>query len=210
MVASSSKAKKRRKGGSVPFSEGELIVDPTSDGCSLVVEDDGEQNRGLYASLPPATSQVLLRTCSLSVAFVLFLVQIGRFVEVPARFTQTLDKSRFVLDFVSFPPFVERKVRVPVLFDPLFTSFQLDFALFGLFVVPVVARPYPCFLCYANFRSRQPCYVNALFQTLQHINTMILPLLFHSQAHMCAHSCIYVALNIMIAPSCPSTSTSRL
>ena len=100
LVASSSKAKKRRKGGSVPFSEGELIVDPTSDGCSLVVEDDGEQNRGLYASLPPATSQVLPRTCSLCVAFVLFLVQIGRFVEVPARFTQTLDKSRFCLDFL--------------------------------------------------------------------------------------------------------------
>ena len=127
LVASSSKAKKRRKGGSVPFSEGELIVDPTSDGCSLVVEDDGEQNRGLYASLPPATSQVLPRTCSLSVAFVLFLVQIGRFVEVPARFTQTLDKSRFVLDFVSFPPFVERKVRVPVLFDPLLISFPVRF-----------------------------------------------------------------------------------
>ena len=70
LVASSSKAKKRRKGGSVPFSEGELIVDPTSDGCSLVVEDDGEQNRGLYA-LNPATSQVLPRTCSLCVAFLL-------------------------------------------------------------------------------------------------------------------------------------------
>ena len=126
MVASSSKAKKRRKGGSVPFSEGELIVDPTSDGCSLVVEDDGEQNRGLYA-LPPATSQVLPRTCSLCVAFLLyiFLRSMERNVEVPVRFTQTLDKSRFVLDFVSFPPFVERKVRVPVLFDPLFISFPV-------------------------------------------------------------------------------------
>ena len=103
LVASSSKAKKRRKGGSVPFSEGELIVDPTSDGCSLVVEDDGEENRGLYA-LPPATSQVLPRTCSLCVAFVLYIFprSMERKVEVPARFTQTLDKSRFVLDFL-FP-----------------------------------------------------------------------------------------------------------
>ena len=127
MVASSSKAKKRRKGGSVPFSEGELIVDPTSDGCSLVVEDEGEQNRGLYA-LPPATSQVLPRTCSLCVAFVLYIFprSMERKVEVPARFTQTLDKSRFCFGFsVCFPPFVERKVRVPVLFDPLFNSFPV-------------------------------------------------------------------------------------
>ena len=194
----------------MPFSEGELIVDPTSDGCSLVVEDDGEQNRGLYASLPPATSQVLPRTCSLSVAFVLFLVQIGRFVEVPARFTQTLDKSRFVLDFVSFPPFVERKVRVPVLFDPLFNSFPVRLCPVAPLCCASSSQTISMFSLFANFRSRQPCYVNALFQTLQHFNTMILPLLFHSQAHMCAHSCIYVALNIMIAPSCLPKSTSRL
>ena len=127
MVASSSKAKKRRKGGSVPFSEGELIVDPTSDGCSLVVDDEGEQNRGLY-SLPPKTSQVLPRTCSLCVVFVLYIFprSMERKVEVPARFTQTLDKSRFCFGFfVCFPPFVERKVRVPVLFDPLFNSFPV-------------------------------------------------------------------------------------
>ena len=50
MVASSSKAKKRRKG---PFSDVELIVDPTSDECSL----EPDQHRGLY-SLPTPT-QVL-------------------------------------------------------------------------------------------------------------------------------------------------------
>merc|ERR550517_1250916 len=45
LVASSSKAKKRRKGG-IPFSDVELIVDPTSDECSTE-----EQHRSLY-SLP--------------------------------------------------------------------------------------------------------------------------------------------------------------
>ena len=49
LVASSSKAKKRRKGG---FSDVELIVDPTSDECSAE-----NQHRGLY-SLPNPT-QVL-------------------------------------------------------------------------------------------------------------------------------------------------------
>jgi len=49
LVASSSKAKKRRKG---PFSDVELIVDPTSDECSL----EPDQHRSLY-SLPTPTQE---------------------------------------------------------------------------------------------------------------------------------------------------------
>ena len=51
LVASSSKAKKRRKGG-IPFSDVELIVDPTSDECSTE-----EQHRSLYSL--PTPPQVL-------------------------------------------------------------------------------------------------------------------------------------------------------
>ena len=52
LVASSSKAKKRRKGG-IPFSDVELIVDPTSDECST----EQEQHRSLYSL--PTPPQVL-------------------------------------------------------------------------------------------------------------------------------------------------------